>query len=268
MAALPHSSRADLDAVIDALAAPARREILRLVWDEELAAGDIAAAFALAGPTISEHLAVLRDSGLVSMRVDGNFRRYRARTDRLVGLHRVVFGDSARWTPADDIPERALAQSYTGRAVTAQVDLECEPEAAFRGFTEPDLFSRWMGVPVSIVDGRLAMTLEWGTEIRGVFEYVDAPRFIAMRWDFDDNNVPVPGGEMQAYFHVRPNELGGTRVEVHQLADAAAHAEFLEVAWTLVLGRAKQGLVAAIDSTTPPRHTAPRPKLRGTRRVR
>ena len=65
--------------MLSALSSPVRREILALIWDRDLPAGEIAAAFRVTAPTISQHLAVLRDAGLVTMEVDGNFRRYRAR---------------------------------------------------------------------------------------------------------------------------------------------------------------------------------------------
>ena len=54
------------------------REILRLVWTEELAAGDIAARFDVSFGAISQHLAVLRRAGFVSVRRDGRARIYRA----------------------------------------------------------------------------------------------------------------------------------------------------------------------------------------------
>ena len=72
----------DVQRVLAALASPVRREILWRIWDDELPAGAIAAAFEVSAPTISEHLAVLRDAELVTMTVDGSFRRYRARRDR------------------------------------------------------------------------------------------------------------------------------------------------------------------------------------------
>ncbi len=264
MVAVRGADPAELSGVLEALASPIRREILSRIWDEELPVGDIAAAFSVTGPTISQHLTVLRDAELVTMRVDGNFRRYRARRDRLVGLQRAVFGDSAKWIPADDVPETSLAEVHTGRAVVAAVDLPCAHADAFRGFVDPETFSRWMGVEVTIDDGQLAMTLEWGTVIRGRLVHIVEPTFVTMLWDFDDDNVPVPGGEMYAYTHFLPSE-DGCRVEVHQLADTAAHAEFLEVAWGLVLGRAKQGLVDALDPGRPIRRRSPRPKSRRPR---
>lgn len=62
---------------------PHRREILRLVWSEELAAGDLAAHFDISFGAVSQHLRRLRDAGFVTVRADGNFRYYRADTDRL-----------------------------------------------------------------------------------------------------------------------------------------------------------------------------------------
>jgi DNA-binding transcriptional ArsR family regulator len=63
---------------LQVIAEPRRREILRLVWDEELAAGDIAARFDVSFGAISQHLGVLREAGFVSVRRDGRSRRYRA----------------------------------------------------------------------------------------------------------------------------------------------------------------------------------------------
>lgn len=65
---------------LQVVAEPRRRAILRLVWDRELAAGDIAARFDVSFPAVSQHLAVLRDAGFVSVRRDGRARLYR--TDR------------------------------------------------------------------------------------------------------------------------------------------------------------------------------------------
>ena len=56
----------DIQRVIVALGSPVRREILGLIWERELPAGEIAAAFAVTKPTISQHLAVLREAGLVT----------------------------------------------------------------------------------------------------------------------------------------------------------------------------------------------------------
>ena len=55
-----------------------RREILRLVWDNELSAGELADKFDLSFGAVSQHLGKLRDAGFVNVRRDGNHRFYRA----------------------------------------------------------------------------------------------------------------------------------------------------------------------------------------------
>jgi DNA-binding transcriptional ArsR family regulator len=63
---------------LPALSSPRRREILRLVWSEERAAGEIAKAFDVSWPAISQNLRVLKDAGLVKERRIGTSRLYRA----------------------------------------------------------------------------------------------------------------------------------------------------------------------------------------------
>jgi DNA-binding transcriptional ArsR family regulator len=57
---------------------PRRQAILRLVWSEELPVGEIAERIDLSYPGVSQHLALLRDAGLVQVRRDGKRRLYRA----------------------------------------------------------------------------------------------------------------------------------------------------------------------------------------------
>jgi DNA-binding transcriptional ArsR family regulator len=65
------------------LAEPRRREILRLVWDGERTASDIASAFDVTFGAVSQHLGVLRQAGFVVVRRDGTRRFYRADRDAL-----------------------------------------------------------------------------------------------------------------------------------------------------------------------------------------
>ena len=78
---------------------PHRREILRLVWDGELSAGDIASRFDVTFGAISQHLGVLREAGFVHLRRDGNRRLYRADRERLGPLARAL---EAMWTDTLD----------------------------------------------------------------------------------------------------------------------------------------------------------------------
>jgi DNA-binding transcriptional ArsR family regulator len=76
-----------VQAVLDALGEPRRRELLRLTWDREVAAGELHRAFGdVTFGAISQHLGVLARAGLVEVRKDGRHRYYRARKQELGAL--------------------------------------------------------------------------------------------------------------------------------------------------------------------------------------
>jgi DNA-binding transcriptional ArsR family regulator len=81
-----------MQAHLKAISNPRRREILRLVWERELSAGQIAARFDVSWPAVSQNLNVLRRAGLLSERREGARRLYR--TDReALGPLEVVLRD-------------------------------------------------------------------------------------------------------------------------------------------------------------------------------
>ena len=101
------------DAALRAVADVTRREILRLVRDEEMPAGAIAARFpTISRPAVSQHLRVLAEAGLVAMRPVGNLRLYRLRRE---GFRDVVAFVDEMW--ADSLhrlkaaAERATTES-------------------------------------------------------------------------------------------------------------------------------------------------------------
>jgi DNA-binding transcriptional ArsR family regulator len=75
-----------MEAALRAIAAPRRRQILSLVRDGELSAGEIAGHFDVTRPAVSQHLNVLKEAGLVSERRTGTRRLYRARPEGLAQL--------------------------------------------------------------------------------------------------------------------------------------------------------------------------------------
>ena len=71
-------------AVLAAIASPRRREILRLIWDEEMQAGAIASAMPdVTFGAVSLQLRAMTDAGVVTVRADGRQRFYRADRERL-----------------------------------------------------------------------------------------------------------------------------------------------------------------------------------------
>ena len=63
-----------------ALADPTRRRILELLARKDLTAGEIAEQFPIAFASVSRHLALLKDAGLVEAEREGQFIRYRLNT--------------------------------------------------------------------------------------------------------------------------------------------------------------------------------------------
>ena len=97
---------------LQAIAEPRRREILRLVWSDELTAGDIAARFEVTRPAISQHLRVLREAGLVKERRDGTRRFYRAVPETLGELRAYL---EAYWDEALGRLKRAAEADQRGK---------------------------------------------------------------------------------------------------------------------------------------------------------
>jgi DNA-binding transcriptional ArsR family regulator len=71
----------------NAVAEPRRRDILDYLAPRERAVGDIVEALGLAQPSVSKHLRVLRDVGLVETRRDGRRIFYRTNADGIRPLH-------------------------------------------------------------------------------------------------------------------------------------------------------------------------------------
>jgi DNA-binding transcriptional ArsR family regulator len=80
------------DLVARAIAEPRRRQILSLTRDAELSAGEIATGFEISRPAVSQHIAVLREAGLLAERREGTRRLYRAHPEALAGLRDFIEG--------------------------------------------------------------------------------------------------------------------------------------------------------------------------------
>ncbi|HEY4409775.1 MAG TPA: metalloregulator ArsR/SmtB family transcription factor [Acidimicrobiia bacterium] len=89
-AVAPAVDRDPLDAALRAIAEPHRREIIGLIRNEELTAGQIAAHFTVSRGAISQHLRYLKDAGLVWDRRQGTRHLYRTRLESLAALRSLV----------------------------------------------------------------------------------------------------------------------------------------------------------------------------------
>ena len=61
----------NVDRVFDALASPARRQMLRHLSQVEMTTTELASHFPMSTPAVSRHLSVLENAGLVASRRDG-----------------------------------------------------------------------------------------------------------------------------------------------------------------------------------------------------
>lgn len=80
----------DGEAALRALADPRRRQMLALAWDRECSSSDLARGCRLSRPAASQHLRVLKEANLVSVRSEGNRRLYRVRAERLAELRALL----------------------------------------------------------------------------------------------------------------------------------------------------------------------------------
>lgn len=95
----------------NAVAEPRRREILNYLALQEQAVGDIVAALGLEQPSVSKHLGVLRDVGLVSVRREGRQKLYRTNASAIRPLHEWTSTFERLWKhQLNQVKERAEAK--------------------------------------------------------------------------------------------------------------------------------------------------------------
>ena len=96
-----------------AIGHPGRRAMLRLAWDAERTSSELAEAAGLSRSAASQHLKILRDTGLVHVRVDANRRLYRVDLERLGRLR--AFLDEFWGDRLDSLRSTAETLSRTRR---------------------------------------------------------------------------------------------------------------------------------------------------------
>jgi DNA-binding transcriptional ArsR family regulator len=93
------------------LAEPARRQILDLIRDEERPVGDLVERVGLSQPGVSKHLRLLREAGLVEVRVDAQRRLYRVRAEPLAEIDAWLEPYRRLWAGRLDQLERHLNET-------------------------------------------------------------------------------------------------------------------------------------------------------------
>ncbi|WP_127751831.1 MULTISPECIES: metalloregulator ArsR/SmtB family transcription factor [unclassified Devosia] len=86
----------DVD-IFKVLADPTRRGVLERLAAAEMTATELRQGLAISQPAMSQHLAVLRQAGLISERREGRFVNYRVEPDGLAPLHQWLARYRAFW---------------------------------------------------------------------------------------------------------------------------------------------------------------------------
>ena len=87
MYCIPMARAATTSDAFNAVAEPRRREILNYLALQERPVAEIVARLSLSQPSVSKHLRVLRDVGLVHLRREGRRKLYRLNADAIRPLH-------------------------------------------------------------------------------------------------------------------------------------------------------------------------------------
>jgi DNA-binding transcriptional ArsR family regulator len=95
-------------AVFEVLAEENRRHILDLLIEDDRPVGDLVGRLSLSQPAVSKHLRVLRDAGLVDVRIDRQRRIYRVRPEPLREVDEWLEPYRRRWAGHLDALERHL----------------------------------------------------------------------------------------------------------------------------------------------------------------
>jgi DNA-binding transcriptional ArsR family regulator len=115
--------------IFGVVAEPNRRAILDLLLTDEQSVGAIVDALDVGQPTVSKHLKVLREAGLVSMRIDANRRIYALQTQPLLEVDHWLLPYRQRWAERLDSLEQFLDQDA---AATATADTTTKDTTATR----------------------------------------------------------------------------------------------------------------------------------------
>jgi DNA-binding transcriptional ArsR family regulator len=91
-----------------ALADPTRRRIVELLAQRDRTAGELVAQFDMSAPAISQHLKVLREAGLVTVRAEGQSRVQMLNPDGLRDIEDWLEKTRAFWSRRLDALEREL----------------------------------------------------------------------------------------------------------------------------------------------------------------
>ncbi len=191
-----------------ALAHPLRRDIVERLSGGVATVGEVTRDFGVSKPTISRHLKMLEEAGVVSRLIDGRTHRLALRPEALAEASDWIENQRKRWERLFDVvgeylEERKGAEVTGDSAYVVRIErtFEASAEEVFDAWTSPEVMRRWLhceadwGTPVAEVDlrvgGRVRVVMRRpdGTEasMGGEYRLIDRPHRLVMAWTFDDD---------------------------------------------------------------------------------
>ena len=234
-----------VDQAMRAIAEPRRREILRLIQHTETSSGEIAAHFDVSGPAISQHLRVLADAGLVTVRRQGTRRIYRARPEGLAELKEYLdefWGDRLEVLKrVAEVEERRLrmAMSSGSEALERQVRIAARPETVFSFFTDPEKMVRWKGIEASLdprPGGVYRVNMNGRDVASGQYVEVVPHTRVVFTWGWEGEGTAFPPGSSTVEISLIPDG-DGTIVRLRHLGLPADQRDPHQEGWDHYLAR-------------------------------
>jgi uncharacterized protein YndB with AHSA1/START domain/DNA-binding transcriptional ArsR family regulator len=221
----------------EALAEPNRRRILDLLRTGEQPAGAIVEALEISQPGVSKHLKLLRQAGLVSVRIDAQRRMYRLELARLAELDAWLSPYRKLWSdpviPRSDhghtllIDDRmgAVLDTYAGYELAFERLIARPVAAVWTALTRPARLTQWLAqAEVELrVGGAFALTFhDQDDQTSGVITDLRPPHHLAWTWPHPNHPRSVVTFDLSANAEGALLTLIQDGLSAPDLADIAA----------------------------------------------
>lgn len=197
-----------MEGAFKAIADANRRRILELVAERERSAGEIAEAFDVTRPAVSQHLSRLKRAGLVRERRQGTRRLYSVRRQGMAGamlfLQAVWDERLARLRDAAEGRPAASPALTERHCVTCQLVIAAASGTVWRFLADAERMTRWMGLSAALdpePGGTYRVEVVPGEVASGAFVEVDPPHRLAHTWGWEGHARAVvpPGASLVSY---------------------------------------------------------------------
>lgn len=205
--------------LLSAVLEPRRRTILQMLAEEErdVAVGELAKRFSVTRPAISQHLAVLKDAGLVEHDTTPGRRGYRLRPDGVAAAKAALDALATELPGAGAGEDGAVGAAGARAPVALELDVEAPREDVARLLTTREGIERWLG-PKAEIDARpggvFRVDLGVGDVVAGTYLHVDAPSLVVFTWGVEGGEGPLAPGATRVDVALGEAGQGRTRVRL------------------------------------------------------